>query len=208
MNLQDSFNQVYKNKLWTNNNQYTLSGPGSEIRYAQKCIDFLIYFIKKQNIKKIVDGSCGDCLWIMEVLKNFPDIEYIGYDISSEIININKKKYNKYHFFQKNLLDFEQIPDCDLFIIRHTMMHLSIENNIKIINNLKYNSKCFVFLTHHEVNKNEEGMPHGKNYSSLKWVPKNMHLKPFEIQQYLIEKFKENTTNTNEYGCIYRFTIT
>jgi hypothetical protein len=205
MNLEDSFNLVYKKKMWTNNGKFTLSGPGSELYNTKKTVEFLINFIKNNNIKKIIDGSCGDCTWIMEVLKIFPDIEYIGYDISQEIIDINNKNYNKYSFFQKNLLDLKEIPTCDLFIIRHTMMHLSIKDNIKLINILKNNSKCFVFLTHHEIKENKEGIPHDKNFSSLKWIPKNLHIKPFEIEQFLIEKFNECTNNSNDFGCIYKF---
>ena len=205
MNLEDSFNEVYKKKMWTDNGKFTLSGPGSELSYTIKTVDFLIDFIQRNNIKKIIDGSCGDCIWIMEVLKKFPDIEYIGYDISQEIIDINKQKYNKYSFYQKNLLDLKDIPTCDLFIIRHTMMHLSIEDNIKLINIIKNHSECFVFLTHHDLEENKEGEPHGPIFSSLKWIPKNLHIKPFEIEKNLIEKFKENTNNSNEYGCIYKF---
>ena len=205
MNLEDSFNEVYNKKMWTDNGKFTLSGPGSELSYTTNIVHFLIDFIKKKNIKKIIDGSCGDCTWIVEVLKWFPDIEYVGYDISQEIIDINKTKYSKYSFYKQNLLDLNKIPKCDLFIIRHTMMHLSIEDNIKLINMFKNNSECFVFLTHHEIKENKEGSPHGENFSSLKWIPKNLHIKPFEIETNLIEKFNENINNPDEFGCIYKF---
>lgn len=203
--LEESFDTIYDKKMWTDNNKFTLSGPGSEIRYAKNCITFLTDFIKKKNIRKIIDGSCGDCLWIMEVLKEFPDIEYIGYDISKKIININKEKYKKYSFYQDNLLTFAKIPECDLFIFRHTMMHLSINDNVKFINMLKNNSNCFVFLTHHEIKSNNQGEPHNLNMSSLKWVEKNLHIKPFEIEEYIVDKFRECHHNSNEFGCIYKF---
>ena len=204
-NLEDSFDTIYEKKLWTGNNRFTLSGPGSELRYAKNCIRFLINFIKEKNIRKIIDGSCGDCLWIMEVLKEFPDIEFIGYDISNKIINMNKKKYKKYSFYQNNILYSEKIPECDLFIFRHTMMHLSMDNNINFINTLKNNSECFVFLTHHEIKENKQGEPHSSNMSSLKWIGKNLHIKPFDIGEYLVDKFKECSNNSNEFGCIYKF---
>ena len=35
----------------------------------------------------------------MEVLKKFPDLEYIGYDISQEIIDINKKRISLVFIF-------------------------------------------------------------------------------------------------------------
>lgn len=205
MDLKASFDQVYKHKLWTDNGKYTLSGPGSEIECAKNIIKFLIHFIKENNIKRIIDGSCGDCMWIMKVLNEFPDVEYIGYDISQEIININKEKYSKYSFYQQNLLELKELPTCDLFIIRHTMMHLSLKDNIILIDMLKKNSNCFIALTHHEVNKNNDGEPHGLNFSSLKWSQKNLHIKPFELEKFLIEKIKENTNNSNEYFCVYKF---
>ena len=205
MNLEDSFNQVYKKRMWTDNGKFTLSGPGSELCYTIKTVEFLIDFIKRKKIMKIIDGSCGDCIWIMEVLKNFPYIEYIGYYISQEIIDINKNKYNNYSFYKKNLLDLEEIPICDLFIVRHTMMHLSLNDNIKLINLFKDKSECFVFLTHHEIKENKEGTPHYENFSSLKWTPQNLHIKPFEIEKNLIEKFNESTNNSHEFGCIYKF---
>ncbi len=204
-NLEESFDTVYKEKMWTENNRFTLSGPGSELVYAKNCIEFLIKFIKEKNIRKIIDGSCGDCLWIMEVLKEFPDVEYIGYDISNTIVNINKEKYKKYSFHQKNMLDFKEIPECDLFIVRHTMMHLSMDDNVKFINTLKNNSNCFIFLTHHEVGVNNQGAPHDSNMSSLCYASKNLHIKPFEIQEYLVDKFQECSNNANEFGCIYKF---
>jgi len=147
-------------------------------------------------------------LWIMQVLKEFQDIEYTGYDISKKIIDINKEKYKNYSFYQNNILDFEKIPKCDLFIFRHTMMHLSMDNNIKFINTLKNNSDCFVFLTHHEVKENKQGKPYRSNMSSLKWVAKNLHIKPFEIKEYLVDKFEECSNNRYEYGCIYNFNKT
>ena len=53
MDLKDSFDKIYENKMWTANNKFTLSGPGSELKSAKNCIKFLINFIKKHNIKKI-----------------------------------------------------------------------------------------------------------------------------------------------------------
>ena len=86
------------------------------------------------------------------------------------------------------------------------MMHLSMDNNIKFINKLKNNSDCFVFLTHHpEIKENKQGEPHRSNMSSLNWVRKNLHIKPFEIEEYLVDKFIESSNNPNEYGCIYKF---
>lgn len=33
----------------------------------------------------------------------------------------------------------------------------------------------------------------------------NLHIKPFEIEEYLVDKFKECSSCSNEFGCIYKF---
>ena len=38
--------------------------------------------------------------------------------------------------------------------------------------------------------------------TSLKWLGKNLHIKPFEIEEYLVDKFEECSNNSNEFGCI------
>ncbi len=48
MNLEDSFDQVYKNKMWTDNGKFTLSGPSSELFYTINIVNFLINFINKK----------------------------------------------------------------------------------------------------------------------------------------------------------------
>jgi trans-aconitate methyltransferase len=97
---------------------------------ANNIIKFLIDFIKQNNIKKIIDGSCGDCNWIMEVLKFFPDIEFIGNDVSTTIIHQNKETFanTHYSFYVKNAIE-DEIENCDLFIFRHKIfIILQIEN--------------------------------------------------------------------------------
>ena len=56
--------------------------------------------------------------------------------------------------------------------------------------------------THHEIKENKQGEPHGSNMTSLKWLGKNLHIKPFEIEEYLVDKFEECSNNSNEFGCI------
>ncbi len=114
-NMENTFNKIYETKQWGN----TLSGPGSTLNSASNIIPYIINIIKTKNIKKIVDGSCGDCNWIMEVLKHFPNIKCIGNDVSSYIIEKNKQKFkdNKnYTFVTKNAIN-DKIEECDLYIL-------------------------------------------------------------------------------------------
>jgi len=205
--IESGFDNIYVNKIWTNNNQYTLSGPGSSLSSANNIIKFLIDFIKQNNIKKIIDGSCGDCNWIMEVLKFFPDIEFIGNDVSTTIIHQNKETFanTHYSFYVKNAIE-DEIENCDLFIFRHTMMHLSLENNLKILENMKRNCK-YCLLTHHEsVQMNQiNRTPVIPDFpDALRWSQMNLKISPFYLnEKYLISGVLESSNNENEYANIY-----
>ena len=205
-NMQNTFNKIYETKQWGD----TLSGPGSTIKSALNIIPYIINIIKTKNIKKIVDGSCGDCNWIMEVLKHFPDIKYVGNDVSSFIIQKNKEKFKdnrNYTFVSKNAVN-DEIENCDLFIFRHTMMHLKMTDNVKILNNIKRNCK-YVLLTHHmELNKNPSDSERTSFYNSgegFKWAKMSLNHAPFDLNpnKYLISKQKESSNNSDELLCLY-----
>tara|TARA_Y100000389_G_scaffold148109_1_gene147144 strand:+ start:17109 stop:17792 length:684 start_codon:yes stop_codon:yes gene_type:complete len=204
--MRAGFNSVYKTKRW---GAKVLSGSGSSLKSSENVIKFLVGFIESKGIRKIIDGSCGDCTWIMEVLKHFPDVEYIGNDISSEIIEINKKKYPKHRFYTKDLLE-EDVEECDLFIFRHTMMHLSLETNRKILDNIEQNCR-YACLTHHtDVLVNPEDTTRQSlikgNNSALCWKKMNLTLPPFNLDsRNLVQSVKESSNNTNEYFNVYLF---
>ena len=204
--MQNTFNKIYETKRWGN----TLSGPGSTVKSASNIIPYIINIIKTKNIKKIVDGSCGDCNWIMEVLKNFPNIIYVGNDVSSYIIEKNKEKFkdNKnYTFVSKNAVN-EEIENCDLYIFRHTMMHLKMCDNIKILENIKRNCK-YVLLTHHSgLNKNpsdSERISFYNNGEGFRWAKMSLNRAPFDLNpnKYLISTQNESSNNSNELLCLY-----
>ena len=204
--MENTFNKIYETKQWGN----TLSGPGSTLNSASNIIPYIINIIKTKNIKKIVDGSCGDCNWIMEVLKHFPHIKYVGNDVSSYIIEKNKQKFKNnenYTFVTKNAIN-DKIEECDLYIFRHTMMHNNMKNNLKILNNIKKNCK-YVLLTHHAgLTKNpldSDRKCFYNNEESLKWEKMSLNHKPFDLNpnKYLISKQIESSNNSNEYLCLY-----
>lgn len=204
--MENTFNEIYKTKQWGQ----LLSGPGSTLKSAANIIPYIINIIKTKNIKKIVDGSCGDCNWIMEVLKHFPNIEYIGNDVSSYIIEQNNKKFKNnenYKFFTKNIIN-EEIEKCDLFIFRHTMMHLKMSDNIKILDNIKKRCK-YVLLTHHagltENKLDSDRISFYNKNEGFKWCRMSLNHKPFNLNpnKYLISTQKESSNNINELLCLY-----
>lgn len=211
-NFNTDFDKVYETKRWGKN---ILSGPGSSIKETRGIIEPIINIINEKKIKKIIDGSCGDCNWIMEVLKKCPDVEYIGTDISKYIININKKKFKNvknvsFHF--KNYLQ-EDVEKCDLFIFRHTMMHLKDDVNLSILDNIKKNAKYALLTSHLHVKKNPSNnerisLVKGSNNDAFCWMYTNMNIPPYNLNKFILKKIKETTKNKDEFLNLYLFNST
>jgi len=92
---------IYKSNHWNkykkiNEDNWLVSGPGSipGSYQTRNVINNLDIFIKKNNIKSILDMPCGDFSWMEALVKKNIDINYKGYDIVKDIIAHNNKKYS------------------------------------------------------------------------------------------------------------------
>jgi hypothetical protein len=192
------FDVVYKRKRWGEG-----SGPGSTIESTKNIVPYIINIIKEKKINKIVDGSCGACEWMPLVLNKYPNIIYIGNDISDVIIKINQEKFKdkpKWKFYTKDLIN-EDIESCDLFICRDTMMHLNIEDNIKVLNNIKKNTKYALLSNFQKVIKNPEDNTRINFYNDINikggyvWKAINLNIEPFNLNinnklEEIIDKYE------------------
>ncbi len=84
---------IYKSNHWNkykkiNEDNWLVSGPGSipGSYQTRNVINNLDIFIKKNNIKSILDMPCGDFSWMEALVKKNIDINYKGYDIVKDII--------------------------------------------------------------------------------------------------------------------------
>jgi hypothetical protein len=144
-----NFDEVYKNERWTKEGNG--SGPGSTIEYTQPIIKFITQLIITYKIQHITDISCGGMAWWPSILDNFPTISFYGYDVASVIIDENIKKfkdYPNYHFDTIDSVNNKFYP-ADLIVCRHTMMHISIENCQKLLDNMINSRSKYLLLTSH-----------------------------------------------------------
>jgi FkbM family methyltransferase len=144
------FNNIYKNsdKIWTSNNNESVSGPGSTLENTAYTRHELKNIIRKYNIKNILDFGCGDFNWMKEFIDiNDKYIEsYTGIDIVSDIIKNNNEKYsNKKIKFLTNK-EFSEITNnkYDLVICKEVMIHLPFTESLDLIKLFK--EKCEYFL--------------------------------------------------------------
>jgi len=84
-------------------------------------------------IKNVIDIGCGDGYTTIEIAKQFPDIIFIGYDFSSGMIELAKRKASR-----------ENISN-----VSFDVLDISKEG-IPISANLIYTSRCLINLTSEE----------------------------------------------------------
>jgi SAM-dependent methyltransferase len=119
-----AFEAIYANSTWgTNASGAGTSGSGSTLDATYLYRDYLEHFIKKYNIKSVVDAGCGD--WEFSSQLDWTGIDYKGFDIVAKVIEADKAKYGKpnIQFFTGNIVE-DDLPPADLLISKHVLQHL------------------------------------------------------------------------------------
>ena len=114
--------------------------------------------VLRHRIKSLLDLPCGDFNWMKKV--DLHGTHYMGGDIVSELIESNKKKYQKpgIEFHQMDLLH-SKLPRVDLVLVRDCLVHLSFEDCNTALYNLKRSDSKYILTTtfpQTSVNKNIE----------------------------------------------------
>jgi hypothetical protein len=197
MSLKNVFTEIYLNNMWTSSE--SVSGTGSENTNVLKLKEELPILFKKYNINSIIDIPCGDFNWMKTV--DLGNISYIGADIVDELIQSNKQKYNDIDF---RVLDIttNELPTVDLIFVRDCLGHLSNENVLKAIQNMKDSGSKFLLATSFTKYNFNNDIENGG------WKCINLMIEPFFLKPiYLInENCKEGYPHYND-KCMILFEL-
>jgi hypothetical protein len=180
------FYLIYKTNHWNryqkiNKNNILVSGPGSIPGSIQtkNIIDNLDFFIKKNNIKSILDMPCGDFSWIQDLIKKNNYINYTGYDIVEDIIFYNNKKYSKNNisFFCKDIVNETNFNNFDLVFIRDFFIHIDYVSINKILDNIKRSKVKFVACSNNNNAINNKDIAVGQHRKI------NLTIEPFYMNE-------------------------
>ena len=135
--MKDVFNDIYKNNKWQDNCG-TASGPGSSIECSHQYLSFLKEFVRNNSTKSILDLGCGD----FNLMKHFDftDIQYLGVDLVTSVIDSNNQNYSNYNikFEENDIISYKSDKIYDLVIVKDVLQHLSNKNIIKLVNNINF----------------------------------------------------------------------
>ncbi|MDA9967127.1 hypothetical protein N9D70_00825, partial [bacterium] len=94
------FDYIFDQGIWAlSTGGESVSGSGSTSKNTVLYKSQLKAFLKSQNTKrlKFFDAPCGDLNWVKELFDHF---DYIGGDISGNLINDLKEKYPESKIFK------------------------------------------------------------------------------------------------------------
>lgn len=173
-----TFDEIYINNSWGSSE--SKSGLGSELNHTIGVRKELPFLFSKYNIKSMIDIPCGDFNWMKEVdLKN---IDYIGADIVSAVIDSNKTNYPNFKFEVMDITK-DPLPKVDLVFVRDCLVHLSEENIFKAIKNIKESGSTYLLTTSFTKWNFNQDIQNGN------WRCINLLIKPFSLKpQYLINE--------------------
>ena len=144
-NPKKAFEEIYRRGTWGKGDAGVgTSGSGSTLQSTTLYRQFLAEFMKRENVKSVVDAGCGD--WEFSQAIDWTGIDYRGYDIVESIVQTNKQKFEKpnIRFFTGDIVEVE-LPPADLLIAKHVLQHLSNADIAKFFEQLpKYRHALLV----------------------------------------------------------------
>jgi SAM-dependent methyltransferase len=135
------FSKIYDNHQWGGEGQENFySGEGTYFKDVQIYIDTVSDFIKENNIKTVCEIGCGDFNVTGELLKKV-EVNYTGLDVVPSLIEHLTENFST-ESIQFSCVDAAstnaKIPDVEMCIIRQVLQHLSNENILKILENIRH----------------------------------------------------------------------
>lgn len=172
--VEERFRCIYKNNSW--GGITSVSGRGSDLDQTKTLIKELPILFEDLNIFSILDIPCGDFNWIKKI--NLNKYQYIGADIVKEIIDNNKKLYEKENVSFKNInLIEDALPQVDLILVRDCLVHFSYNDIFKALNNICRSGSKYLLTTTFTNRQSNENIITGK------WRTLNLQLKPFYLSK-------------------------
>lgn len=140
------FTEIYEKNSW--GNIESRSGPGSTLTYTDNLRKELKRIFNIFKINTIFDAPCGDFNWMKELIVH-SEIQYIGADIVSDLIDINENYAQDNIKFQELDITQNLFPAADLWICRDCFIHLSYKDIILSLTNFVNSDIKYILTTTH-----------------------------------------------------------
>lgn len=190
------FNQIYLRNAWKDNE--SSSGSGSNLQNTMQLRKELVPMVKELGVRSVLDVPCGDYNWMKHL--DWGEIEYIGGDIVSSLIQLNNSQYGSVHkkFIELDLVK-DKFPDVDLIFCRDCLVHFSNELIKETLKNIKKQNAKFLMTTSFSEKTENVDIVTGA------WRAINLEIEPFNFPSpklKIAEDFYRDNTG-RKYICVW-----
>lgn len=141
------FDNIFLKNYW--GSAESRSGVGSEVTFAARYRDRLKSLIVRHGFKKIFDAPCGDLNW-MSTLVDQLDIEYVGGDVSPQVIADARSRCPDLDLGVFDITS-DKFPDADVWHCRDCLFHLPFSSIRRALENFSESSIAYALITSHRA---------------------------------------------------------
>ena len=168
------------------------SGAGSGVEQTRVVRRELPGILAELGVRSMLDVPCGDWFWMKSV--DLGEIDYVGADIVEEIVDANRRAYQRSRrTFQVLDVIEGQIPTVDLILCRDLLVHLSFADCRRAIANMKRSGSTFLLTTTFTGRTANEEL-------RKVWRALNLQIPPFSFPEPLRVVNEECTEGGNAFA--------
>ena len=191
--MKNVFDYIYVNNKW--HNEESISGPGSSLHNTAAIRRCLPDLLKELDIRVLLDIPCGDFYWMKEMDLNLD--RYIGADIVADMTRSNTERYadpetGRWQFLTLDITK-DPLPDADLVFCRDCLVHFSIEDIHRALNNIRRSGARYLLTT---TFTNRTSNP---DITTGQWRPLNLLADPFRLPAPMRLLSEEYTGSRGQY---------
>lgn len=178
------FEDIYSTNAW--GGLESSSGPGSEGAQVKIIQTEIPNLLQKINALSMLDLPCGDFHWMKHV--DLEGINYIGGDIVTELVEMNKKEHGreKRTFEKLNILT-DSLPKVDVVLCRDCLVHFSNADIYVALKNIVRSGAKYLLTTSFAQRDGNKNIQTGLSSTGrIQWRPLTLQKAPFDFPEPLV----------------------
>ena len=170
-NRSETFTTIFAENRW--GDAESVSGSGSNRSNTKMVARSLLKAVARTGAKTLLDAPCGDLHWMKDVA--LPG-DYIGGEIVAELVTDLETKYGgpRRRFVNLDIVS-DPLPDADLWLCRHVLMHLSHADILEVLANFTRSRIGYILVDDYSFERrNRNIQTGGYRYVNLRRAPFNL----------------------------------
>ena len=144
LSVAETFRNIYRTKAWGDNGEPFCSGTGSRGPISEQYCAFVTKFIRDHQVETIVDLGCGDFSVGRQIVEA-SNVCYTGIDVVPDLIQHHKSTVRDPRVsFKCADITKDPLPEADLCLVRQVLQHLSNDEIMKALANLRNFSQILI----------------------------------------------------------------